>query len=487
MLLLRRALCSGGICTALVLFGLPQLGWSQDDSQAEAVLRGQELFERSWQPGQRPLGMVDGLGPLFNDRSCVACHDQGGVGGAGPLAKNVDLVTAQAPTHPQKRRPVRQRLIKLHAGFRRGWTIVLHRYNTAAQDYGSQREQLLGIDLAPDGTWLPGALALDDVVGSQHLVPHKRMVSKDLSLTWTSRNTTPLFGLGLIDQVTTSYLAQIAEEQHREHRQVTGRVLGKFGWRGQSNTLNDFVRGACSAELGLEPEPVFNGDVPEQVQEFVRQRGFDLSSEDCHDLTGFIASLPAPRRLEPADKQEAIRVRHGEELFGKLGCAVCHRPKLASIEGIYSDLLLHDMGVRLSDPSPAPQELRPTSTSIPTYYGGELTPDFPISPGELRVLQQEWKTPPLWGVRDSGPYLHDGRAATIAEAIAWHGGEAYASANRFAQLPAGRRAELVAFLMTLAAPDPDDLPVRVYPTDWFAAEGFAQPPSDLWRYQVARP
>ncbi len=39
------------------------------------------------------------------------------------------------------------------------------------------------------------------------------------------------------------------------------------------------------------------------------------------------------------------------------------------------------------------------------------------------ALQREWKTPPLWGVRDSGPYLHDGRAITIEEAIEWHGGE----------------------------------------------------------------
>ena len=44
---------------------------------------------------------------------------------------------------------------------------------------------------------------------------------------------------------------------------------------------------------------------------------------------------------------------------------------------------------------------------------------------------EEWRTPPLWGLRDSAPYLHDGRAATLEEAIELHGGEASDLAARF--------------------------------------------------------
>ena len=48
--------------------------------------------------------------------------------------------------------------------------------------------------------------------------------------------------------------------------------------------------------------------------------------------------------------------------------------------------------------------------------------------------RQEWRTPPLWGVRDSAPYLHDGRAKSLEQAIALHGGEGQLSANRFYRL-----------------------------------------------------
>ena len=97
-------------------------------------------------------------------------------------------------------------------------------------------------------------------------------------------------------------------------------------------------------------------------------------------------------------------MREGRRLFAEVGCASCHTPSLGEVRGIYSDLLLHDMGQTLSDSG--------------EYYGidGPDSPGGP-SPGE-------WRTPPLWGFRDSGPYLHDGRAQTLEEAVALHGGQA---------------------------------------------------------------
>jgi CxxC motif-containing protein (DUF1111 family) len=66
---------------------------------------------------------------------------------------------------------------------------------------------------------------------------------------------------------------------------------------------------------------------------------------------------------------------------------------------------------------------------------------------------EEWRTPPLWGLRDSAPYLHDGRAGTIDEAIRLHGGEAAASAQRYRQLTPREQSLLQSFLLSLAAPD----------------------------------
>ena len=79
----------------------------------------------------------------------------------------------------------------------------------------------------------------------------------------------------------------------------------------------------------------------------------------------------------------------------------CHIPRLDSKIGpirAYSDLLLHDMGSEMDD---------------------GITPGF--------ASGSEFRTQPLWGVALHGPYLHDGRANTLQEAIEWHGGEGTAS------------------------------------------------------------
>jgi len=89
----------------------------------------------------------------------------------------------------------------------------------------------------------------------------------------------------------------------------------------------------------------------------------------------------------------------GEAVFNSVGCAICHVPSMQGSEGpvnLYSDLLLHNIH---------PVDFRGTSE------GGGAGVGY-------------YKTPPLWGVRVSAPYLHDGRAATLEQAIEMHTGEA---------------------------------------------------------------
>ena len=115
-------------------------------------------------------------------------------------------------------------------------------------------------------------------------------------------------------------------------------------------------------------------------------------------------------------------------------------------KGIYSDLLLHDLGPGLGDAVSAvsaKQFLLRREGEIDTYINAGSA---------LKVLQQEWRTTPLWGVRDSGPYLHDGRAKTLKEAILAHAGESILSIERFAAMPASEQDDLIGFLNTLVAP-----------------------------------
>jgi CxxC motif-containing protein (DUF1111 family) len=211
--------------------------------------------------------------------------------------------------------------------------------------------------------------------------------------------------------------------------------VGRFGWKGQSSSLASFVRAACANELGLgnpgqeQPRPLGRPDY--------QPPGLDLTDEQCDQLTAFVANLPRPDERLPEDPAAAADARAGKGLFRSVGCADCHTPDLGGVGGLYSDLLLHRMGEELQGGGSYNEPPRPVNPDTPSGDGP--------SPGE-------WRTPPLWGVADSAPYLHDGRAPTLEEAIALHGGQGADAARRFAGLGGPRQAQLVAFLKTLRAP-----------------------------------
>ena len=107
----------------------PEIQWQT------RVARGKVLFAKDWVPNDPKSPGGDGLGPVYNETSCVACHGQGAPGGAGPGSKNVVLVTASL-TGPDKARDLDQ----IHPGFRGGRSTVLHRYGTDP-GYGSWRRR----------------------------------------------------------------------------------------------------------------------------------------------------------------------------------------------------------------------------------------------------------------------------------------------------------------------------------------------------------
>jgi CxxC motif-containing protein (DUF1111 family) len=170
----------------------------------------------------------------------------------------------------------------------------------------------------------------------------------------------------------------------------------------------------------------------------VQAKGLDLTQAECDALVAYVRHLPAPAPRRPRGAQESEAIAKGRSLFEVAGCATCHRRRLGDIDGIYSDLLLHDMGETLSDSG--------------SYYGENSSGSTPGA-----VKSQEWRTPPLWGFRDSAPYLHDGRAATLEQAVSFHGGQARDSAKRFFELSTEEPLRVQAFLRS---PAPSALAVR---------------------------
>ena len=178
--------------------------------------------------------------------------------------------------------------------------------------------------------------------------------------------------------------------------------------------------------------------------------------------------LPAPAAITTDNAALRDALQSGEKLFAKVGCAACHTPQLGTVAGIFSDLLLHDMGpdsgdsgnygVFIPDSTGSDSEDPIPELTAVQIQGGRI----PVSnsqtlqtiPDDLKgAASQEWRTPPLWGVRDSAPYLHDGRAKTLEQAIAMHGGEGHQSAINFFHLSKADQTRVLSFLRTLVAPD----------------------------------
>jgi CxxC motif-containing protein (DUF1111 family) len=397
---------------------------------ARAVAAGRELFEHEWM-SKDPLTKGDGLGPVFNARSCVECHSQAGAGGGGPVSKNVTVYGLVGDAHGL---PV---------------SGVVHQ-----QAVGPEFQETLNL-LRPHLPKAPSIPLAD-------LVDRTRRRPTDVVI--TQRNTPALFGDGLIDAVPDETLIAHQREHSAAARlvglngardpKVRGRIarladgrVGRFGWKLEFATLNDFVKAACANELGLS-----NPGRPQATplgRPGYRQPGTDLTDEQCVLMTDFIRGLPAPVQVMPSDPAEAAKVNRGRALFTEMGCADCHTEDLGPVRGLYSDNLLHDMGVELESS---------------TGYYGSIIPVPSVRNDKFAVTEQptpgEWRTAPLWGAADSGPYLHDGRAETLEAAIGLHGGEASDVATRFKESPQADRDAVVAFLKTLKAPRPEAFAAR---------------------------
>ncbi|MFK8114220.1 MAG: di-heme oxidoredictase family protein [Rubripirellula sp.] len=525
-------LCAAWLLAITLVCGFAVASDDSDRGSLDVTIeKGRELFQREWvyEPPEIPnrqdvsvrdfekrLSALpgDGLGPMFNANSCESCHAGGG--GAG-VQHNVSLITLDPRmaflirrmnvNHRKTARDeIRDMIVDLHPGLlspigRLSMETVIHEKSTRPL-YEIFRQRIRG--LVPGGIpdeWFIAEKRTVDAI-AENPVLAGRIGEIDFYL--SQRNSPALYGLELIDKISDRHLTNIARSQsHRTSGKVTGRLgTGKFGWRGQTASLGDFVRGACANELGLQLAR--SPQAADPVDAKYVSLGKDMTDTEVSSLFRYVQALPKPE-FEVASTADIPLARQGKQLFVKIGCANCHAENVLPAKGIYSDLLLHDMGELLQAPSPAPFSSRThckvmTLPAFPPaerplgsrsqiqssggYFGGSTgfftnsipiptaserpaEPNFPrvplgdeealalaAAPEQLtwEILQREWRTPPLWGVADSGPYLHDGRAATLDAAIRWHGGEALDSASEYRSLSKDDRRKVIVFLASLRAP-----------------------------------
>ena len=231
-------------------------------------------------------------------------------------------------------------------------------------------------------------------------------------------------------------------------------VVRPFGRKGENFSMRDFDRGAMQFHFGIQPEELFghadeDGDgVSDEVTIA------EMSLLHIFDVTN-------PR---PYQQHLNFSAAHGEQIFQQAGCANCHRPELKTVE----------RSVPLSYPEIADQPFANVYYTVdliragfrPDRHGsGVVVPLYAdlkrhyMGPGLEETFERAGEIPQghfttarLWGIADTAPYLHDGRATTLNQAILMHGGEAQSARDFYANLSSQDQSDLIDFLKTLRTP-----------------------------------
>ncbi|MEM0900051.1 MAG: di-heme oxidoredictase family protein [Pseudomonadota bacterium] len=414
---------------------------------------GEALFDKLWVSTPASTLASDGLGPLFNARSCAACHIDGGRGHPPNIAADHDhtsFVTRLA-------RPVETEAERVEVA-------NLNMLSLPDPVYGHQLQDRAVPGLVKEGkidiSYEEISVSLADGTIVNLRKPTYSVVGKGYGKLGQTTTVSPrvapaIPGLGLIEAIHEADILALADPTDRDGNGISGRpalargengeiTLGRFGWKAEHPTLDTQNAAAFANDIGISTDilPAHRGDCTEaQLDCMAKPTGVQYAFGESEapgpilDLVTFYTgniAVPARRDVGGSD------VLRGKELFYTSGCASCHTPKFVTSRDAenpehrfqliwpYSDFLLHDMGEALAD-------------------------DQPIGVANGR----EWRTPPLWGIglteMISGHtyFLHDGRARNLNEAILWHGGEAQASRDEFAAMEKQDRDALLRFLESL--------------------------------------
>lgn len=284
-------------------------------------------------------------------------------------------------------------------------------------------------------------------------------------------------------------------------------VVKPYQLKGSIPFLRFIVLGPTDNSIGMQPVEMV-GDGTDPDKDGVSD---EMSIGDMTAMTAYVAAQPRPvTKVELSQRfggpyalsaSQLRDIRHGERTFTSLGCAECHRPTLKLRNAVFQEPSaspFHRFPRLIDGRDPVQAGLDPAHpvkfdlTRNPTVANGACH-DAPLTDvrsldlpsghcfpqferhgpggalvrlyGDLRRHNMgaglaeavdevgsgaaTWKTRELWGVGSSGPWLHDGRATTLSDAILFHGGEAQAARDAFERLPQTQQRELIAFLENL--------------------------------------
>jgi CxxC motif-containing protein (DUF1111 family) len=340
----------------------------------------------------------EGLGPVYNARSCGECHDNTAIGGRSQLAE-------------------------LRAGRVVGGVFVPQDDNSLINQRAINATL---IERVADSSTSTGLRMTTNTIGNGFI---EAINSNDII---ANRNAQPAAQRGTVISVPVL-----------EGTGVTNRT-GRFGWKAQHASLISFSADAYVNEMGitsvLQPtENTSNGrsvaafdEVPDPEE--AAEPGFPFGP-DIHAFAGFMRQTRAIGR----GPQNAT-TNAGSNRFNAIGCAVCH--------------------TRTFNTLPAGTVINRGTYTVPPEIGDEIIHPFSdfvahdVGTGDGIAgppgTENIFRTAPLWGLRaHTSMFMHDGQSFTLTDAILRHAGQATASRNAFNALTAAQKAEVIAFLNSL--------------------------------------
>ena len=382
-----------------------------------------------------PAVVNPGLGPIYNNVSCINCHSRDGRG--RPPDSDEGLVSLL----------LRLSLPKSENMADGKPPIPVPGYGTQLNNraiFGTSAEGKVKIDYTEqtitteDGTRVHLRHPNYNITDTYQPLPDNVEVSP--------RVAPVVFGLGLLEAIPEGVILNYADEDDFNGDGISGKpnfvwdvvkkryALGRFGWKANQPTLLQQVASAYHDDMGVTTSLFLLENSLGQPQLTKNSTKPEVSDEILDVVTFYVQTLAVPARRNVDDPQ----VMHGEQLFSQAQCASCHIPTLRTgvLYGVpsvsnqtihpFTDLLLHDMGPGLAD-----------------------------NRSDFHASGTEWRTPPLWGiglvitVNGHTNFLHDGRARDLIEAILWHGGEAEKSRQTVLEMTKTERDALIAFLESL--------------------------------------
>jgi len=415
-------------------FSLPARNLREEHRSAFFV--GNSFFNQNWVVAPASVAGRDGLGPLFNARSCSGCHFKDGRG-----------------RPPDSDEPMDTMLLRISV--------------PGTDRHGAPKPEPVYGDQIQNQS-IPGVVREADVLVSYEEAPGEYADGEKFSLRAPSyrlanlgygpiaqpllmspRVSPAMIGLGLLEAVPDATLRRLADPDDADRDGISGRVnmvwnhltnttaIGRFGWKAEQPSVLQQTAAAFVGDIGITSSlfRAENQTPGQHVAAAPRVNGEPEVSERILQAVALYARSLAVPAARTSDDPRAVR---GRQLFMAARCGACHAAELET--GAYSDL-----------PELANQRIHPFTDLLLHDMGDGLADDRPT----FAATGREWRTAPLWGlglvakVNGHTFLLHDGRARNFSEAILWHGGEAAASRQRFRAMSTQDRAALIAFLESL--------------------------------------